>query len=116
MLVFMLSLGGIPPAAGFMGKLWIFGAAIEAGYIWLAIIGVVNSALSLYYYVRVVVFMWSPAPDGDSSVLRLSPALVAVLIVTAAGTIALGIYPRLLFEIAQASASTLGAAPALGLR
>jgi NADH:ubiquinone oxidoreductase subunit 2 (subunit N) len=42
-----------------MGKLWIFGAAIEAGYVWLAVIGVVNSALSLYYYVRVVVFMWS---------------------------------------------------------
>jgi NADH-quinone oxidoreductase subunit N len=58
MLVFMLSLGGIPPTAGFMGKLWLFSAAIEAGYVWLAVIGVLNSAISLYYYVRVVVFMW----------------------------------------------------------
>ena len=58
MLVFMLSLGGIPPTAGFMGKFWLFGAAIEAGYVWLAVIGVLNSAVSLYYYVRVVVFMW----------------------------------------------------------
>ena len=58
MLIFMLSLGGIPPTAGFMGKLWLFGAAIESGYIGLAVIGVINSALSLYYYVRVVVFMW----------------------------------------------------------
>ena len=58
MLVFMLSLGGIPPTAGFMGKLWIFSAAIESGYVWLAVIGVLNSAVSLYYYVRVVVFMF----------------------------------------------------------
>ena len=116
MLVFMLSLGGIPPAAGFMGKLWIFGAAIDAGYVWLAVIGVANSVLSLYYYVRVVVFMWSPEPEGEGQVLRISPALGAALIVAAAGTIALGVYPQLLFEVAQASASTLGAAPALGLR
>jgi NADH-quinone oxidoreductase subunit N len=116
MLVFMLSLGGIPPAAGFMGKLWIFGAAIDAGYVWLAVIGVANSVLSLYYYLRVVVFMWSPAPEGEGQVLRISPALGAALIVAAAGTIGLGVYPRLLFEVAQASASTLGAAPALGLR
>jgi NADH-quinone oxidoreductase subunit N len=116
MLIFMLSLGGIPPTAGFMGKLWIFGAAIDAGYVWLAIIGVANSALSLYYYVRVVVFMWSPDPDGEATPLRIGPALAAVLIAAAAGTIVLGIYPRLLFDFAAVSASTLGAAPALGLR
>jgi NADH-quinone oxidoreductase subunit N len=112
----MLSLGGVPPAAGFMGKVWIFGAAIDAGYVWLAVIGVANSVLSLYYYVRVVVFMWSPEPEGEGQVLRISPALGAALIVAAAGTIGLGVYPQLLFEVAQASASTLGAAPALGLR
>ena len=116
MLVFMLSLGGIPPTAGFMGKLWVFGAAIDAGYIWLAVIAVANSALSLYYYIRVVVFMWSPAGDGAVPGVHISPALAAVLIVAAAGTIVFGVYPGLLFELAQASASTLGAAPALGLR
>ena len=58
MLLFMLSLGGIPPTAGFMGKFWLFGAAIEAGYVWLAVIGVLNSAISLYYYIRIVVFMY----------------------------------------------------------
>lgn len=116
MLIFMLSLGGIPPTAGFMGKLWIFGAAIDAGYVWLAVIGVANSALSLYYYVRVVVFMWSPDPGGETTPLAISPALAAVLIAAVAGTIALGIYPRLLFDFAEVSASTLGAAPALGLR
>src|SRR6185312_6344545 len=50
MLLFMLSLGGIPPTAGFMGKFWLFSAAIEAGFVWLAVIGVLNSAISLYYY------------------------------------------------------------------
>src|SRR6188508_685938 len=58
MLLFMLSLGGIPPTAGFMGKFWLFGAAIDSGYVWLAVIGVLNSAISLYYYVRIVVFMY----------------------------------------------------------
>ena len=58
MLLFMLSLGGVPPMAGFMGKFWLFGAAIESGYVWLAVIGVLNSAVSIYYYVRIVVFMW----------------------------------------------------------
>jgi NADH-quinone oxidoreductase subunit N len=116
MLIFMLSLGGIPPTAGFMGKLWLFGSAIDAGYIGLAIVGVLNSALSLYYYVRVVVFMWAAEPDAEAAPLVVSPGLAAVLIVTVAGTVVGGVYPRLLFELAQASAATLGAAPMLGLR
>jgi NADH-quinone oxidoreductase subunit N len=110
MLIFMLSLGGIPPTAGFMGKLWIFGAAIDANYIWLAVIGVVNSALSLYYYVRIVVFMWIVEGEPQPS-FRISPTLAAVLIVTVLGTVVLGIYPRVLFEFAEYSAATLGAAP-----
>ena len=58
MLIFMLSLGGIPPTAGFMGKLWLFSAAIESGLVWLAVIFVINSVISLYYYYRIIVFMW----------------------------------------------------------
>ena len=116
MLLFMLSLGGIPPTAGFMGKLWVFGAAIDAGYIWLAVIGVANSALSLYYYVRVVVFMWVSKADEEPTPFHLSPALAAVLIIAVVATIGLGVYPRQLFEFAQASAESLGAAPALGMR
>ncbi len=58
MLIFMLSLGGIPPTAGFMGKFWLFSAAIDQHYYWLAVIGVLNSAISLYYYIRIVVFMY----------------------------------------------------------
>jgi NADH-quinone oxidoreductase subunit N len=108
MLLFMLSLGGIPPTAGFMGKLWLFSAAIEADYIWLAVIGVLNSAVSLYYYIRVVVYMWlRNEPAGSEP--RLTPALATALAVTIAATLAFGLYPRPLFDLAETSARALGA-------
>ena len=109
MLLFMLSLGGIPPTAGFMGKFWLFGAAIDAGAIWLAVIGVLNSAISLYYYVRVVVFMYLKK-ETIGSEPRTSAPLAVALGVAVIATLALGIYPRQLFEIAESSARTLGAA------
>jgi NADH-quinone oxidoreductase subunit N len=109
MLLFMLSLGGIPPTAGFMGKFWLFGAAIEAGFVWLAVIGVLNSAISLYYYIRVVVFMYLKK-DETGSVPVFSPALAIAVAAAIAGTILLGVYPRMLFDVADASARTLGAA------
>jgi NADH-quinone oxidoreductase subunit N len=115
MLIFMLSLGGIPPTAGFMGKFWVFGAAIEAGYIWLAVIGVLNSAVSLYYYVRVVVFMWLTTPEDTPIPIHLSPAIVTVLALMVIATLVFGVYPRALFEFAEQSAASLGAVPsALG--
>ena len=108
MLVFMLSLGGIPPTAGFMGKFWLFSAAIESGYVWLAVIGVLNSAVSLYYYIRIVVYMMlKNEPAGSEP--RQSPALAVAMVASVAATIILGIYPQPLFEFAQASAATLGA-------
>jgi NADH-quinone oxidoreductase subunit N len=107
MLLFMLSLGGIPPTAGFMGKFWLFSAAIEAQYYWLAVIGVLNSAVSLYYYVRIVVFMYLKR-ETIGSEPTATPALVTALGVAVAATLILGIYPRLLFEVADASAQSLG--------
>src|SRR5580704_6023492 len=111
MLVFMLSLAGIPPTAGFMGKLWLFGAAIDAGYVWLAVIAVLNSAISLYYYIRIVVFMYVK-PQGAGSEVKTTPSLGIALAVAVFATIALGVYPRLLFELAEMSARTLGVAAA----
>jgi NADH-quinone oxidoreductase subunit N len=111
MLFFMLSLGGIPPTAGFMGKFWLFGAAIEAGYVRLAVIGVLASAVSLYYYLRLVVFMWlKNEPQGSDP--RLSPAVGLTLAIALAGTLLLGVYPRPLFEFAETSARALGTAAA----
>jgi NADH-quinone oxidoreductase subunit N len=110
MLLFMLSLGGIPPTAGFMGKFWLFGAAIESGYVWLAVIGVLNSAVSLYYYIRIVVYMMlRNEPAGSEP--RQSPALALAMGVAVVATLLLGVYPQPLFEFAQASAATLGTAP-----
>jgi NADH-quinone oxidoreductase subunit N len=107
MLVFMLSLGGIPPTAGFMGKFWLFGAAIESGYIWLAVIGVLNSAISLYYYVRVVVFMWIKE-ETLGSPITLAPGVAVALAIAIAGTLLFGIYPAPLFTFAEESAAALG--------
>jgi NADH-quinone oxidoreductase subunit N len=109
MLLFMLSLGGIPPTAGFMGKLWLFGAAIDAGYYWLAVIGVLNSAISLYYYIRVVVFMYLKN-ETIGSEPSASPSLTLALGVAIAATLVLGVYPQLLFKVADASARSLGMA------
>jgi NADH-quinone oxidoreductase subunit N len=107
MLLFMLSLGGIPPTAGFMGKLWLFGAAIDAGYVWLAVIGVLNSAVSLYYYIRIVVFMYLKK-ETPGSEPTTSPALTLTLAIAVAATLVLGVYPRVLFDLAETSARTLG--------
>jgi len=109
MLLFMLSLGGIPPTAGFMGKFWLFGAAIEAGYVWLAVIAVLNSAISLYYYIRVVVFMYLKKETIGSEPVA-SPSLALAVAVAVVATLALDVYPGWPFEVAEASARTLGAA------
>jgi NADH-quinone oxidoreductase subunit N len=118
MLLFMLSLGGIPPTGGFMGKFWLFSAAIDAHYYWLAVIGVLNSAISLYYYIRVVVFMYVKKETMGSEPSTSLPLAMALGVAVIA-TVVLGVYPRLLFDVAAASARTLhtaGATAAAALR
>ena len=115
MLIFMLSLGGIPPTAGFMGKFWIFGAAIESGHIPLAVIGVANSAISLFYYFRVVVFMWIK-DEVVGSDFRIGPAMAMALVVTVVGSVLFGIYPQPVFDQAIAAAQTLGGVGDLALQ
>ena len=107
MLLFMLSLGGIPPTAGFMGKFWLFSAAIDAHYYGLALIGVLNSAISLYYYIRIVVFMYLKKETTGSEPV-MTPALTLTLAVAIIATLLLGVYPRLLFEVADRSAHAIG--------
>jgi NADH-quinone oxidoreductase subunit N len=65
MTVFMLSLGGIPPTAGFMGKVFVFGVALKAGLVPLTIIGVLNSVVSVFYYLRITVAMYMEEPKGE---------------------------------------------------
>ncbi len=107
MLFFMLSLGGIPPTAGFIGKVWLFGAAIDAGFIGLAVVAVANSAVSIYYYLRVVVFMWINEEESAGSAITIGPAMTVALGVLLLGTVVLGLYPEPLFKQAEAAARTL---------
>ena len=118
MLLFMISLGGIPPTAGFMGKMWLFGAAIDAGYVWLAVIGVANSVVSVYYYARVVSWMWM-TPTESEAPLPIAPSMAIAISLAAVAVIVGGLFPDQLFTWAESSARALGVAstiPALTLR
>ncbi len=103
MLIFLLSLAGVPPTAGFVGKLYLFGAAIERGYVWLAVIAVVNSAISLFYYMKVTMAMYMR--DVPPAGLALSPSrpLRVALFVAVVGTLAIGVYPGPFLDLARAS-------------
>ena len=108
MAIFMLSLTGVPPLVGFTGKFYVFSAAVEAGYIGLAVIGVLNSAVSAYYYIRVIVTMYMEEGDAAFEIAALRPALSAAIIIAAAGTVLLGIFPSASISIARESFLSLG--------
>ena len=90
--VFLLSLAGIPPLLGFLGKFLLFGSAIDQRQPALAIAGVINSAIALYYYVNIVRLMYFATPSAAGP-LRPAPALQVAVAVCAAGTLLLGLYP-----------------------
>ncbi len=95
MVVFLLSLAGIPPLFGFFGKFLLFGAALEAGFLWLAVIAILNSVLSLAVYLRIIVAMYR-APEGDEIAPRVSPVAALVWGASLAVTLGLGIFTQLL--------------------
>lgn len=92
MVVFLLSLGGIPPTAGFIGKYYLFAAAIQSGYGWLAIIAVLMSAVSIFYYFRLVVAMY--LREGKEADIAITPALSVVMVICLVVTLAIGILPE----------------------
>lgn len=103
MLVFMVSLAGIPPTAGFIGKFYIFMAAVEAGLTWLAVLALVFAAISAYFYLRIVMVMYMREPDpltAASPRLIMSPALSIVLACAVAGVVFFGLYPGPLVSLA----------------
>jgi len=101
--IFLLSLIGIPPTAGFVGKFYLFGAAVKAGYVWLAVIGVLNSAAAAYYYLRLIVYMYMREPEGAPTVLAPSLSGALALVVALWGVVQLGVAPGPLFDLAQAA-------------
>lgn len=103
--VFLLSLAGVPPAAGFFGKLYIFTAATEAGLYWLTVLGLLNSAVAAYYYLRVMVYMYMREPVAGAPVavpMRSSMVNVALLLAAAAVAL-LGIFPTRALELAASA-------------
>ena len=102
MLVFLLSLAGIPPTAGFIAKLFIFGAAITAHFYVLAVIAGLNTAIALFYYVRVIVYMFVDEPL-ESYALSTSYELILALVLTTAFTLGIGLYPQPFIDLAKSS-------------
>ncbi len=100
MTIFLLSLGGFPPTAGFIGKWYLFGAAVSAGSYTLAIIGVLTSVISVFFYLRVVVMMYMSDETSTAPVTQPSPASVFALAVPLVATFYLGILPTRLLELA----------------
>ena len=91
--IFLLSLLGMPLTAGFMGKIMVFSAAINQGYIWLVIIGVLNTAISAYYYLRLIIVMFFRDPVGAWEAPRIPAAVAIALILTIVGVFYLGLFP-----------------------
>ena len=110
MLVFMVSLAGIPPTAGFIGKFYVFMSAVEAGLPWLAAIALIFAVVSAYYYLRLVMVMYMREPGeltADSPKLVMSPTLSIVLTCATAGVVIFGLYPGPLVNLAALAVQAL---------
>lgn len=103
MSIFLLSLTGIPPLAGFMGKFYVFSAAIKTHYYWLAVIGMLNSAVAAFYYLRVLMYMYFRDPLKDIGRIEMAPAYIVVMLISVAALIYIGIFPREFLLIAEKS-------------
>ena len=106
--VFLISLTGLPPTAGFIGKLYLFAALINGKWYWLAVVAAVNSVISLYYYVRIFRYMFLQDPDPAAEPLRFPAVQVLLLMVLFIPTLVLGLYFGPLVEAAQASVTMFG--------
>ncbi|GAB4432764.1 MAG: NADH-quinone oxidoreductase subunit N [bacterium] len=107
MVVFMFSLAGVPPTAGFSGKFYIFTSAVQANYISLAIIGVLNSAVSAYYYLRVLIYLYFKEYDGGISPSKVTPSTAVAMVLMVIGVLTFGVLPQKLFELTVRSVSYL---------
>jgi NADH-quinone oxidoreductase subunit N len=101
MTLFLLSLAGIPPTAGFMGKFFVFQAAVSAGETPLVIAGVLASLVASFFYLRLIVVMWLQDPVGEVETIGLNVPATIALGVTAFATLAIGVYPQGLMDLAR---------------
>lgn len=110
MVLAFLSLGGVPPLAGFFGKFFLFAAAVRAGYVWLAIVGVLNVIVALYYYLTVIKVMYVD-PTEDTRPIVVTPGFTIVLIITSAGVLLMGTLAGPWWNWALNAAQSLAALP-----
>ena len=102
----LVALIGVPPTGIFIAKLYIFTAAVKSGLAWLAIIGVINSVVSAYYYVRIIRVMFLQPPASDDPI-PLSPASWVALTASGAAMLWMGIAPGYVLRAAEIAVSTL---------
>ncbi len=102
--VFMLSLIGIPPFIGFIGKFLLFSSAISANLVWLAAIGVINSIISVYYYAKVIISMYSGI---EKTPLKMGTSIGIVVIICLIAVVAIGLYPGPLISAVSTASNTL---------
>lgn len=104
--IFLLSLIGVPLTAGFFGKFYIFKAALDSNLIWLTVLGLLNSAVAAYYYLRIIVVMYMHEPgEATESAPAVTPGLRWAMIASAVGTLVLGVFPSLVLDFAGRSAN-----------
>ncbi|MBZ0202772.1 MAG: NADH-quinone oxidoreductase subunit N [Ignavibacteria bacterium] len=98
MTIFLFSLAGIPPFAGFWGKYYIFLSAIQINYIWVAIVGILFSLVGVYYYIKIILYMWFYEPAAGAFTETKSNFSFAAAVISAIGLFAFGIYPELILK------------------
>ncbi|HEY0831139.1 MAG TPA: NADH-quinone oxidoreductase subunit N [Candidatus Dormibacteraeota bacterium] len=109
MSVFMLSLAGFPPSVGFFGKLFLFTAGVGAGYTWLVVLAVLMSVVSVFYYIRVLIPVWTPSPRLDRVPASVSSNFAIVL--SGLASVVLGLYPTTLLIAGQLGANPINPGP-----
>ena len=100
MSIFLLSLGGMPPLAGFIAKFYIFQAALNEGYVILVVFAVLNSAISFYYYLKVIVYMYMREPAEEMQI-SMAPITILVIAIGMLGTLELGLFPGPVISLAS---------------
>ncbi|GAB6265380.1 MAG: F(420)H(2) dehydrogenase subunit N [Methanothrix sp.] len=105
MLIFMFALAGIPPTAGYIGKFVLFSSAIYSGLVWLAVLAILNSALSLVYYLRIISYMYLKEPAGPK--IAESKGYMAALVLTMLGVVYIGVFPDQFINWALQAATVL---------
>ena len=105
--VFLLSLAGFPPTGGFLAKFYVFSSAVKQGLVPLVIIGVLASLVSVFYYLRIIVYMYMREPSREIDIVVENPALFLVLFLCLYGVLQLGLYPRNILALINQAVSLL---------